>query len=165
MNPRLAEITSFWHCTTAFIFRFCPMSLDEAYLDITNYVRKRATSDHPTHYYWKEQRVCQCEKAEKKQHLPSKTNQSSRGESHEKESHNVLVSEGNVSQNTHSAEESVEEETQAVCEDCSFVMAAAGAEIETFGCSDEEVVREMRHRIHMRTQLTASAGECGGGGG
>ena len=114
---------------------FSPMSLDEAYLDITNHLEKRQSFCDEERTFLKRvdlNLICSC----------NDKNYDSEG----------IESRKKVTQD-------VEADKQGKCEVCDKILNVENiAEKDIFGRSVEETVREIRFRIEQKTQLTASAG-------
>ena len=117
---------------------FCPMSLDEAYLDITKHLEKRLfMSESERSFLCRDKSyvdtgdhcVCDLNKGEKKTKLLKQLE--------EREAISGDVTHGS-------------------CDDCGLQLPPFSKV--TFGTGDEEAVREMRTRIEQKTRLTASAG-------
>lgn len=139
---------------------FCPMSLDEAYLDLTEHLENRQTSPPAERTFLcrndsnaDSRAFCKCdmnETARKYGNVDVSVNSSS-----------VSSKEVQVSSNTDSGINfninAGEEGASVVCPDC-------GKELPpftrvTFGVGDEDAVQELRTRIEQKTNLTASAGK------
>ncbi|XP_077988408.1 DNA polymerase kappa-like [Glandiceps talaboti] len=141
---------------------FVPMSLDEAYLDLTEHLEKRR--DFPEEkrmfpYRIKDKRLGNCSETKKKarsdssndaaedispgRQLKQRLFQQSRKEpgKHVIDQNDMTVSDDGDTEDHH---QRVEDYYSQNCE--------------VFGTSAEEAVRELRFRIEQKTQLTASAG-------
>lgn len=119
----------------------CPMSLDEAYLDITEHLEKRKQFTEEQRTYRQtltEEEVCTCG-ADDVGKIPA----------------------SQMDETTECENISVDSEDREIvtirCATCSK-QKCLGDEVTTFGISAEEAVREMRFRIHAATMITASAG-------
>ncbi|KAF5906675.1 DNA polymerase kappa, partial [Clarias magur] len=109
--------------------QFLPMSLDEAYLDITEHLEQRQ--------HWPESmrthQICEVK--------PTEVNE-------------VTEHEPNVGAETETLSPVLFEDSPS----SSPMFPGAVGRVEVFGTSPEEAVREMRFRIEQKTKLTASAG-------
>ncbi|KAK2151273.1 hypothetical protein LSH36_368g00004 [Paralvinella palmiformis] len=119
----------------------CPMSLDEAYLDITEHLEKRKQFTEEQRTYRRtltEEEVCTCG-ADDVGKIPA----------------------SQMDETTECENISFDSEDREIvtirCATCSK-QKCLGDEVTTFGISAEEAVREMRFRIHTATMITASAG-------
>lgn len=155
---------------------FCPMSLDEAYLDLTNHlqIRKQLPEENRTV-------ICRsCENLDTTYCLCD-PNLSRRVETFElcheihsdaKSSSPSFVSGGDKSSCMEDGDEDSEQKTTELVSDkdslekktennicVSCKRPLPGYKSVTFGVSAEDAVQEMRYRIEQRTQLTASAGK------
>ena len=125
----------------------CPMSLDEAYLDITQHLEWREHSKDGERTFPKrvseddQEIMCQCGKDQGQ--LSEVTGQ---GRSH-----------GQAGQGQSEVKGEQKADYSSVCKECGRAKRGE-IEYETFGLGVEEAVREMRFRIEQRTKLTASAG-------
>lgn len=134
---------------------FCPMSLDEAYLDFTDHVVKRNTMSEKERTYMESvmnQPEGSVEKNEKKEEEGSEksgdvTALLSTETAHSSESHDVDLQGGKLLGSISEAGERGGQED-----------GVSGGKTHLFGISAEEAVREMRFRIQQKTNLTASAG-------
>ncbi|XP_052792226.1 DNA polymerase kappa-like [Mya arenaria] len=158
---------------------YCPMSLDEAYLDITDHLEKRKfmTKKERTvicrdSAYTDSRNHCLCDLNEiHPKHGKEKAtidSEYSHKNTHEKTDADTMgpvsIVLGNESSNssqvnllTDIASPSKERESvKAVCPECGKLFPPF--EEQTFGTNDEDAVQEMRCRIEQRTRLTASAG-------
>ncbi|XP_078677989.1 DNA polymerase kappa-like isoform X2 [Branchiostoma floridae x Branchiostoma belcheri] len=161
---------------------FAPMSLDEAYMDLTEYLelRKSSPEEERTFYAHTEECFTSKENAaadnQKKEDMLGETQASVKGpelsvnstantEDGSLEKSKVTpCHDDNVSSPCCRTEEmpetyeqiakDVKEKEKPEGHDCETV----GCEKVVFGCDAEEVVREIRFRIQQRTRLTASAG-------
>ena len=124
------------------------MSLDEAYLDITEYIQQRATSGSPGRLYWRGYELCVCESSagHSLEGTVSGESQRREGPAMEPGSWSAAV----VS--------SVQAPHCVACQACGKMARKEQDDVKSFGCTDEEIVQEIRYRIEMATQLTASAG-------
>ncbi|XP_052280237.1 DNA polymerase kappa-like isoform X2 [Dreissena polymorpha] len=156
---------------------FCPMSLDEAYLDITEHLEKRkampeiertlifrnsAYVDSKTH--------CHCDLNEIQRKYENecfsllKTRQLLTDEKTNLECDKEKLNDDNVGSCesetnltvTRCHEQDMEGEITKNCPECKKQFPPF--DFKTFGMSDEEAVNEMRLRIEQKTRLTASAG-------
>lgn len=157
---------------------FCPMSLDEAYLDITEHLEKRKTMPEMERTlicrdstYVDAKAHCHCDLNEiqrKYEHegfsvvrkhqllTDEKTSLECGKEKLSGDNNGSCVPEANptVSKGHHN---DMKREITTNCPECKKRLPPF--EFKTFGTSDEEVVNEMRCRIEQKTRLTASAGE------
>ena len=154
---------------------FCPMSLDEAYLDFTDHLIKRVglTEQQRTYQYRLDPKLyCQCVKATPKESSLSTFNKSNEGnivESSEISSLPEQSAKGvnvtsDLNPNTPISDSSSTEGDQKMrkmsCNLCGKIVPDDTAvKTELFDQGTEEAVREMRFRIQQTTQLTASAGQ------
>ena len=158
---------------------FCPMSLDEAYLDITEHVEKRQFMGESERMYLCRDREfvdskdhCLCDlntEANKLKLLDpiaprlAKTHLSfGQSESNKGKLERSMESVGSGHSECERAEDEivVESETREdilVCEVCGRKFPPFDKVI--FGLDDESAVQELRTRIEQRTRLTASAGK------
>ena len=118
---------------------FCPMSLDEAYLDMTKHLEKRLfMSESERSFLCRDKTfvdsddhcLCDLNEGEKKNKLLEQLGEG------KADSGDVIL---------------------GSCEECGLQLPPFNRVI--FGTDDEEAVREMRTRIEQRTRLTASAGK------
>ena len=123
---------------------FCPMSLDEAYLDITEHLKKRQSFTEEERTYWtmlKVEDTCRCDRNILKT----------------KRAYAKAADHGN--ENTQKGGKEPEgADKQDACDVCGLPRDISCGRKKTFGLAAEEAVREMRARMHWKTQLTASAG-------
>lgn len=141
---------------------FCPMSLDEAYLDMTEHIHLREGLGKKERTYPKRvdpQRLCRCENLQKSPSTcksPSKnppTGCVSDPTDTGVERKTLTLNSGKTVDNTMS------QINVTTCPSCGKATSAEHLqELETFGTTVEEAVREMRFRIQQKTELTASAG-------
>ena len=117
---------------------FCPMSLDEAYLDITDHLDKRLFMSESERTFLcrdkafvdlKDHCLCDLNEGEKKNKLLEQLAE-----------RKAVSGELNLGR----------------CEECGLQLPPFSKII--FGTDNEEAVRELRTRIEQRTRLTASAG-------
>ena len=147
---------------------YCPMSLDEAYLDITDHMTKRCSMhvSERTYLLRKSNPGCtgKCECDLNETLRPSILQADNNVE--ELSSPNALdqkceideeVENGLSVENTGNEELSGSSKDRARCAICGKPLP--DYDVESFGISVEEAVREMRSRIEQRTRLTASAGK------
>ena len=118
---------------------FCPMSLDEAYLDITEHLEKRQTLEETERTF-----LCR-----DKDFVDS--------EDHCLCDLNVGTMKLKLLQGVDEYDSKRGEETVDVCEYCGKLLPPFSKVV--FGVGDEEAVKELRTRIEQRTRLTASAGK------
>ena len=117
---------------------FCPMSLDEAYLDITEHLEKRQ-------FMAESERTFLCRNVEfvdSKDHCLCDLNIESKRLK-------LLQQDNKLDSETG--------ETTIVCEECEKKLPPFSKVV--FGLDDEAAVQELRTRIEQRTRLTASAGK------
>uniref|UniRef100_A0A3Q0SSA1 DNA polymerase kappa n=1 Tax=Amphilophus citrinellus TaxID=61819 RepID=A0A3Q0SSA1_AMPCI len=114
---------------------FQPMSLDEAYLDFTEHVEQRQ--------HWPESARTHRFRARDIAAGETKTELSQEAATEERDLSPVLFEDSPGSSPSLMGPEGV---------------CAPGGDVEVFGTSVEEAVREMRFRIEQKTMLTASAG-------
>ena len=153
---------------------FCPMSLDEAYLDFTDHLVKRVglSEQQRTFQFRLDPKLyCQCVKAPKESSLSTFNKSTERNivESSEISSLAEQSAKGvNVTSDPNlntlisdsSSTEGDQKMGRASCDLCGKIVADDTAvQRELFGQGPEEAVREMRFRIQQTTQLTASAGQ------
>ena len=134
---------------------FCPMSLDEAYLDMTEHLQKRATfgdEERTFQVMLDPEVICKCDKKTREAVTKDNIcvpNGSSTGTGLEPEVENVEKKCTDLTQS----------KAKDVCTLCGRPLDISHGKVETFGVCAEEAVREMRARIHWETKLTASAGK------
>ncbi|XP_006820883.1 DNA polymerase kappa-like, partial [Saccoglossus kowalevskii] len=138
---------------------FAAMSLDEAYLDLTEHLKLRSSlsEESRTFYYrFKENQSCR-DSRDINQMVVSKTGNTATVTKSTDEKMVVLETGNTATVTTSTAEKMVVLETgntATVKHDYLKDMSR----YEIFGVSAEEAVREIRFRIEQKTQLTASAG-------
>lgn len=143
---------------------FCPMSLDEAYLDLTEHLqnRKDMSEDERTYIcrdsqYADSRAHCKCDLTEIARNYGSDTiiqDGLNLNEYFSKTHHFETVS-----VNVSSLDENVacdKMDKNVTCPVCKKMLPPF--KHVTFGLSDEDAVNEMRSRIEQKTTLTASAG-------
>ncbi|KAK3098755.1 hypothetical protein FSP39_022804 [Pinctada imbricata] len=143
---------------------FCPMSLDEAYLDMTDHVIKRSRfSDKERTYLLrkvdKHQNVCLCDLNETIWEEEIQKSQNNCEENNVSSLNNCDTKDRNMDAKTNYSDTespNVLRSSDTVCVICGKPLP--DFEKKTFGFNVEDAVREMRSRIEQRTTLTASAG-------
>ena len=144
---------------------FCPMSLDEAYLDFTHHVSERATSTDEARMFLRMPRpeeLCQCcPGAEPATKTKQQNDQNVAGSSQVKSSttYDQRVGHSNLKGPSMEPAENDEIKDEMCCSDCGRRLSTKSGIQQMFGLSIEDAVQEMRERIYWETKLTASAGE------
>lgn len=141
---------------------YSPMSLDEAYLDLTEHLVKRQSMPDEQRSFPKrleDEKLCQCKKENIKnsksadEKVDSDTNVDKDAMVESKEE---IPSDSGIKGDTDSLKEG-EEVTE--CRECGKAVDGEGlGEMVMFGLTADEAVKEMRFRIEHKTKLTASAG-------
>jgi DNA polymerase kappa len=147
---------------------FCPMSLDEAYLDITDHLVKRLSMPE-------QERTLICRDSsyvDSKIHCHCDLNEIQRKYENDGFSlvriHELIKKGGNSEKFSENPEDLKPRATEADCGDVGREVTLNCPEckkqlppfdFKTFGVSDEEAVNEMRCRVEQKTRLTASAGK------
>lgn len=146
---------------------YCPMSLDEAYLDITEHLlKRRLTSDAERTFVCRESSYahsrahCLCDlnmvlSNHDSAEISLVDNASSDLKSEKKNIDNDGKGEMGIDSN---ANIDLKQKRTRVCSHCGKEFPPF--ERKTFGLSDEDAVMELRTRIEQKTRLTASAGTC-----
>ncbi|CAH1254928.1 POLK [Branchiostoma lanceolatum] len=167
---------------------FAPMSLDEAYMDLTDYLELRKSLPEEMRTFYAHIEGCVSKRngtmenqnkdsiseetqADVRAPEPSSSTANNDNEDSSLERSKVAQNhDSNASANSFGTEEVPEtcqqsaddvkekEEPVSVTEDCESHCENVGCKRVVFGCDAEEVVREIRFRIEQRTRLTASAG-------
>lgn len=136
---------------------FCPMSLDEAYLDLTEHLLKRQnmTVEERTvicrdsdYAFSRAHCVCDLNSVAQYHNLHEYSKHSEAGDS-SIQSKRANCTTANFSENSGKGENSV-------CPECHKTLPPFKYQI--FGLTDEDAVMELRMKIQQRTRLTASAG-------
>lgn len=152
---------------------FCPMSLDEAYLDITEHLQKRGLTlpEERTFLcrdssYADSRAHCQCDLNDivrnygiegislvniNSSNLNFYLIKRKTDSEHDKNEETVVDTDKNLM----TCEKDGKSET--TCPECKREFPPF--DVKTFALSDEDAVRELRTRIEQKTRLTASAGE------
>ncbi|XP_035667769.1 DNA polymerase kappa-like [Branchiostoma floridae] len=166
---------------------FAPMSLDDAYMDLTDYLKLRESLPEEMRTFYAHVEGCVSKRdsqtenqnkddmlgktqADEKMPETSVSCTANNDEVSPEKSKVTQCHDGNASTQSCGSEEIQEvykqstedvkemEEPLSVREDCKRHCETVGCKKVVFGCDAEEVVREIRFRIEQRTRLTASAG-------
>lgn len=151
---------------------YCPMSLDEAYLDITEHLLKRRlmSLEERTFLcrdstYAHSRAHCLCDLNEVLRHYGSESISlliKQRSKLRTQSKSDGAKTEGNVDVDANQAEKLEENADEKhitnTCQNCKNELPPF--EVKMFGQTDEDAVRELRTRIEQKTRLTASAGNC-----
>ncbi|KAJ8304151.1 hypothetical protein KUTeg_017734 [Tegillarca granosa] len=136
---------------------FCPMSLDEAYLDITDHLQKRQMMSEEDRSY-----LCRkCDNLDTKQCLCD-LNEVIKQPMCMKKSSNLLQEGKKKGLDEYRSDQEADEkslkclENTKICPVCGKPFPDYEAVV--FGSSPDDTVHEMRSRIEQKTRLTASAG-------
>lgn len=142
---------------------FCPMSLDEAYLDLTEHLqnRKDMSEDERTYIcrdskYADSRAHCKCDLTEIARNYGNDTiiqDGSNLNEYFSKNHHFEADTDSSLDENVASDKM---DKNVVICPVCKKMLPPFKRA--TFGLSDEDAVNEMRSRIEQKTTLTASAG-------
>ncbi|XP_045156541.2 DNA polymerase kappa-like [Mercenaria mercenaria] len=145
---------------------FCPMSLDEAYLDLTEHLEKRQgiSVEERTFIcrdssYTDSRAHCKCDLNETVRNYVNQAiplDDLCLDDFFTKTSHFQVMKETENDANSGRTESNEKAGRSVVCLKCKKVLPPF--KFVTFGLSDEDTVNELRTRIEQKTSLTASAG-------